>query len=225
MWVFPIVRILETPGAWVFSWRSKLNIRAQRPPIAKSRIVRYPLSIAWGWLISTWPMMAWHHEIRLVLSTSCGTVILLPHRPTQPRLFLVNFVIMGNILSRADENDASRSSPSAPKSSGSTSPAAAATLKQTIAQNMRLSKSKVTSLLKANHMNYSIVHRNHFYNSLPHVRILPRIASVFVGEALISSISEQRICLGLRLSGYLTFMTGNVKLLRDGRIRRMKSHE
>ena len=47
--------------------------------------------------------------------------------------------------------------------------ASAVGLKQTISQNMRLSKSKVTSFLKGNHMNYSIVHRNHFYNTLPHV--------------------------------------------------------
>ena len=79
---------------------------------------------------------------------------------------------MGNIFSHSDGNN----DPNSPNSSlrrqhQLSSTANNAGLKQTIAQNMRLSKGKVSSLLKANHMNYSIVHRNHFYNTLPHVRI------------------------------------------------------
>jgi hypothetical protein len=75
---------------------------------------------------------------------------------------------MGNLFSHSDPNDASSQSSSSLKRQGSTT-ASAVGLKQTISQNMRLSKSKVTSFLKGNHMNYSIVHKNHFYNSLPHV--------------------------------------------------------
>jgi hypothetical protein len=77
---------------------------------------------------------------------------------------------MGNIFSQSDPNgDSSQSNLKRQSSNNS----ASASLKQTITQNMRLSKSKVSSLLKANHMNYSIVHRNHFYNTLPHVRHPP----------------------------------------------------
>lgn len=70
---------------------------------------------------------------------------------------------MGQIFSHSnqDHDSSLKRSPS--------NSASSALLKQTISQNMRLSKSKVSSLLKANHMNHSIVHRNHFYNTLPHV--------------------------------------------------------
>jgi hypothetical protein len=92
--------------------------------------------------------------------------------PTNPSGSLSASHKMGNIFSQSPLND-----PSANPSSSSlgSSTASAAALKQTIAQNMRLSKSKVSSLLKANHMHYSIVHRNHFYNTLPHVRPPPRV--------------------------------------------------
>src|SRR5271156_4323584 len=75
---------------------------------------------------------------------------------------------MGNIFSQTDQNDPNSQSSTSIKRQIPNS-AGAAGLKQTIAQNMRLSKGKLISLLKANHMNYSIVHRNLFYNTLPHV--------------------------------------------------------
>jgi hypothetical protein len=89
---------------------------------------------------------------------------------------------MGNAFSQNDKDGQSSQSGNSLKTQGSNS-AAVANLKQTIAQNQRLAKSKVTSLLKANHMNYSIVHRNHFYNTLPHVchsPFRPLIISILV---------------------------------------------
>jgi hypothetical protein len=77
---------------------------------------------------------------------------------------------MGNMFSHSGNHDDAGGSSSGLKRQPSDH-AGAAGLKQSIAQNMRLSKSKVTSLLKANHMNYSVVHRNHFYNTLSHVRL------------------------------------------------------
>src|SRR5271155_3444351 len=101
------------------------------------------------------------------LNPNTGNRPFLPRpRPLSP---VSHCVIMGNIFSHADQNDASTHSSTSLKRNSSTTPAAASNLKQSITQNMRLSKSKVTSLLKANHLHYSIVHRNHFYNTLPHV--------------------------------------------------------
>ena len=71
---------------------------------------------------------------------------------------------MGQIFSHSSHDNDSSSLKRSPSNSASS-----ALLKQTISQNMRLSKNKVSSLLKANHMHHSIVHRNHFYNTLPHV--------------------------------------------------------
>jgi hypothetical protein len=68
---------------------------------------------------------------------------------------------MGNYLSRT--------SPPSTQSATSPSPADDPVLRHSITQTMRLSKSKVLALLKANHMHYSIVQRNHFYNTLVHV--------------------------------------------------------
>jgi hypothetical protein len=116
---------------------------------------------------------------------------------------------MGNIFSQSHLND-----PSANPSSSSlgNSTASAAALKQTIAQNMRLSKSKVSSLLKANHMNYSIVHRNHFYDTLPHVSPSPqRIRSLAAIELTCRSTLERPTYLGLHLSAYSKFTMENVK--------------
>lgn len=123
---------------------------------------------------------------------------------------------MGNIFSRADANDASSQSSASLKRQTSNSVAATA-LKQIIAQNMRLSKNKMTSLLKANHMSYSIVHRNHFYNALPHVPH-PNPKRVNTDD----SISERHTYLGQHHNGYLTYMTGSVRLSNLGQILLMK---
>jgi hypothetical protein len=128
---------------------------------------------------------------------------------------------MGNIFSHSDQPDPSNSSSSATLKRQPSDSAGAAGLKQSIAQNMRLSKSKVTSLLKANHMNYSIVHRNHFYNTLPHVSLSPVPVSPLLTWC---SILERRIFLGQRHSGYLMFLRGSVKLWNRGWIHPMKLH-
>lgn len=73
---------------------------------------------------------------------------------------------MGQIFSHSERHGDSSSSLRRTLSSNG---AHSAALKHSISQNMRLSKGKVSSLLKANHMNHSIVHRNYFYNTLPHV--------------------------------------------------------
>ena len=142
---------------------------------------------------------------------------------------------MGQIFSHSDrDNDAS-----ALKRSPSNS-ANAALLKQTISQNMRLSKSKVSSLLKANHMNYSIVHRNHFYNTLPHVfppvppvpfcPVLKFSTSLFLSDCysywshwLMISTLERPIYLEPRRRDYSISTTRKVKLWNPGSILPMKS--
>jgi hypothetical protein len=95
----------------------------------------------------------------------------------QKRPFLTLLRDMGNIFSHSEQNDAASQPSNSLKRQPSTSSASIA-LKQTIIQNMRLSKGKISFLLKANHMNYSIVHRNHFYNTLPHVRSLFNASAV-----------------------------------------------
>lgn len=46
-----------------------------------------------------------------------------------------------------------------------------ATAKQAITVNMKKSKSKLTALLKANHLNYSLLYKNNqFYNNLGQVK-------------------------------------------------------
>jgi hypothetical protein len=122
---------------------------------------------------------------------------------------------MGNIFSHADANDASSQSSTSLKRQSSNN-AAADGLRQTIAQNMRLSKNKMTSLLKANHMNYSIVHRNHFYNTLPHVSS-PTPESYTDDSTLV-----RHIFLELHRNGCLIFLIGSARVLSLGKIHLMR---
>ena len=130
---------------------------------------------------------------------------------------------MGNIFSHSDAT-ADPNSPNAALKRQLSSTANNANLKQTIAQNMRLSKNKINSLLKANHMNYSIVHRNHFYNTLPHVlppRPLPPPPFCRI-RTKCDSILVWRICLERLHKGYLIFLMRSVSYLSHGLIRLMK---
>jgi hypothetical protein len=122
--------------------------------------LNHPEALCWLIIVSQAPTSDSHHSPSRSIPSS-----------SSPASSLFLSQDMGNVFSHSGQHSDSGTAAATLKRQPSDN-AGAAGLKQSISQNMRLSKSKVTALLKANHMNYSIVHRNHFYNTLPHVTLL-----------------------------------------------------